>query len=262
MNRWKWMIVALLGCWGMLAHAAPEIGPRPENRIYDPDHQISEAKRDEISRNLASIHQNAGIDMLVAVVSDVRGTEPQRLAKNFADQWGYHGGHALVLFVPGMGGGPWIEVGGMIRSEIPDPTLAQITQNAINRARMEISTDESILRAVESLGDDLRFFGGQAARGTAPTVITMQPQAPIRYRNPVIVGLLQLFRDWRELMIFGVIGVLVILFLVLGLFRSWRRFKLMTPKKFPSISWKPRFGAPHAAIVYTYSQKHKTRSSR
>jgi hypothetical protein len=224
---------------------------RPLDGIYDPGEWIRGPAKTNLTRELNSIRESSGIDVLVAVVDKLGENDPQAIADELANRWGYHGGRALVLCVPDHPDSPWISISGLIRSEIPRPTLEAIIDKAKQRARTDQTAHGAARRAVDSLGEDLRYASARALR-------TVQaPVGPVG--RPSIKDLFfLLLRSIKTILIvvavFSTIGFLIIYSAI----KIWKKARMtLTPKIFPDVSWKPRFGAPHAGISYTYSVKKK-----
>jgi uncharacterized membrane protein YgcG len=235
---------------------AAEINPhqfdeqRPADGIYDPGDWIQGPAKSNLMRELSSIKESSGIDVLVAVVDKIGDADPQALAEQLAERWGYHGGRALILCIPDQKESPWIAIGGQIRSEIPRTTLDAIILKAKERARAEDTVHGAARRAVDSLGEDLRYSVARALRGVKST----GPVAP-----PSLKDFFFLFiRSFQKILI--ILGIILVVFalLIYGLYRIWKKVRgTLTPKTFPEISWKPRFGAPYGGISYTHSLKKK-----
>jgi uncharacterized membrane protein YgcG len=228
---------------------------RPVDGIYDPGDWIYGPAKSNLTRELVSIKESSGIDVLVAVVESLGTNDPQELAEELANRWGYHGGRALILYVPENKTSPWIAVSGLIRSEMPAATLEAIINKAKQRARTDPSVHGAVSKAVDSLGEDLRFAAARAARGVS--------SAPQQMAAPTLKDFIFLFiGNFKKIIIVVGLAILICAFLIYWTIRTWKRVRIsLTPKTFPEISWKPRFGAPYAGIVYTHSLKKKLHRS-
>lgn len=237
-----WLLMGSVG-W---ANVGLSSQPRPEDGIYDPGNRISPAEKSALRRDIESTRENGGLDLLVAVIEKPGTREPQDVADELANRWGYHGGRALVLWIPEAEGSPWISIGGLIRSEMPAAALQTVKANAKRRAGVESSLERGVRAAVSALSEDLRFAGGQAARGTANAPKYALPN----WKEVLITAAIHS----KKLVILGGVGLATVIFLIYHVWKIWKRARmLMVPKKFPEVSWKRRFGAPHAGIVYSYS---------
>jgi hypothetical protein len=247
----------LFGLWLGMAWVSAYSGPpasgegRPENAIYDPAGLISPAGKNALIREANSIRESSGLDLLVVVIEQLNGWEPQALAEDLANRWGYHGGRALILWLPdGSNENPWIAVSGMVRNEISSAKLDAMVLRAKSQARSDQRFEEALRRAVVSLGEDLRFAAGGAARKVEPEA--KMPR--IRTMDAVLI----LVRDSRKVAVAGLVGLGLLLGLVYALIRIVQRVRMaLIPRKFPDVSWKRRFGAPHGGIVYTSSFKKR-----
>lgn len=246
----------LMFFWGMAVASAisgvPAPGEaRPEDGIYDPSRRISPPVKSALIREAASVNKSAGLDILVAVIERPGEWEPQQLAEDLANRWGYHGGRALVLWIPDRGmENPWIAVSGMVRSELSSEGLNRIVERAKERARTNSEMDESIRKAVVSLSEDLRFAGGVAAKKAKEA-----PKAP---KLRTIDAFWVLLMNLKEVIAAGLVALVAGFYLVKVLIRGWKKLrKTLIPRTFPEISWRKRFGAPHGGIVYTVSAQKR-----
>ena len=254
--RSLWILVWCL-CLGDFLFAAKvdisSYGDRPEDGIFDPGGQISSVGERNLKREMALIKASSGIDMLVVVLMKSGQHDPQDIAESLADAWGSVGGRAVVLQVPNDKRSPWIAVSGLIRSEMPVSAFGPIIAKAQAQSRGDPTVSGALYKAVNSLGNDLRFAAGRAVRGN-PSTAAGGPQLTIRETIFFVV------RKLKVLMLIGLAGFCFASLCVYWVFKFWKRGRFyMKPKTFPEISWKPRFGAPYAGIVHAHSSKIKIR---
>lgn len=245
-----WIVISLCSClWGKV-NLSEFDQQRPVDGIYDPGDWIHGPARHALIRDLSNIKDSSGIDMLVAVMETAGGSDPQELAEELANRWGYHGGRALILYIPENPESPWIAVSGLIRSEIPPAALDKMINDAKQRARTDPTAAGAVTKAVGSLGEDLRFVAAREARGMRSE--TRQPPPTIRQL------VFFFFRSAKVLIIVAGVGIVGVFLVVYLSYRLWKKLRTaLVPRTFPEISWKRRFGAPYAGIVYTYSPKNK-----
>jgi hypothetical protein len=245
----KFLTMSLVVLIPLPAEARVPPGLRPDDGIYDPGRRLSEPATSSLIREARSISESSGLDLLIAVVDGVDAPDPPAMAAELANRWGYHGGRALVLWVPDHPETPWISVSGLIRSEIPAAELEAIIQRAKHRAKSHASIDEGILAVVASLGEDLRFAAGKAARGTQAT-----RTGPVRLSAKELFFLV--IQQSKKIVVLAGIFIAGVLLLGFWGWKIWRAFRIsLVPKTFPEVSWRPRFGAPHAGIVYTHRKR-------
>lgn len=246
-----WVFFAFGSCvWGRVALDQLD-QQRPEDGIYDPGDWIFGQSRKSLIRELVSIRESSGIDVLVVVIESIGANDPQELAEELANRWGYYGGRALVLSIPENDQSPWIAVSGLIRSDVPAPTMDAIIVKARQRAQAGSTVPGEVAQAVGSLGEDLRFVAGRAARGVQQPAGRPAPPSTRQL-------LFYVFMTFKKVLLTIGAFCLGAFLVIFGSIRIWKRLRRsLKPKSFPEISWKPRFGAPYAGIVYTYSLKKK-----
>lgn len=248
--RTSWIIFIFLGSLvNALAIDVSWFGERPQEAIYDPAGWIKGPEKSLIARELASIKETSGLDILVVVTEDPREKDRQLVAEELANRWGDYGGRALILCEPGNYESPWIAVSGLIRSEISRGVLETMIEKSRQRARASDTVAGGVRAVIEILGDDLRFASGRAARGLS---------APPGKSPPPGMRQMLFYAINHSKAVIGLFfaATLAAFLLIYGGVRIWKKArKTMFPKAFPEISWKPRFGAPYAGIVYTHSKK-------
>lgn len=255
MTVFRWMLffafLALRPAYGGTLSAGIALGgeQRPEDGVHDPSGLIPPAAKAAIIREMRSVRDSSGLDLLVAVADKPIAWDPQKFADELSNRWGYHGGRALVLWIPENTENPWISIGGLIRSELSGPEIQGMMLKAKGAAN-DPRPGEAIRKAVVSLGEDLRFAGGKTARKVSA------PKQPINIRTTDAIFIL--FRDSKKIL--AAVGLTLLALSLIGYWfiKAWRSMRLaITPRTFPDVSWKRRFGAPHAGIVFTSAPKRK-----
>jgi hypothetical protein len=234
-RRLIFAINLLLACMAMAEEPqAFEYGPRPPLAVFDPASVLDPPRIKELSDTLTTIFKNEGVDVLVVVLTDLKGAPPEHVARRFAKAWCQSPIHAVVLHVPGRQDSPWIIPLGRLLEAIKPEQVKESVANAQRRASRETNDTEKVRTAANEAADFLRYWT-QNVFNRSEILLTEQAKLQLEQGKRS--------RSWR---IATLVGIAALVPFLAGISFLVTRLRKGGPRIFPATAHQPRLGAPHA----------------
>ena len=210
-------------------------GTRPADAIFDPAEILLPKERKEIAAPLAKILENEGIDMLVIVLPEIGDAPAKHVATGFSDAWAVAPVNAVVLYVPGAAGSPWIFPGEVINRVVVKPgKLDEWVSAGETRAAAESGNFGKIRAASVEAADIMRYCAGGAVLRTE-TIIDVR-----RAQQQAFEARRRLYKIALMVVLAGAIP------LIAGAVFFLTKLRKTGSRKFPPIRKITRLGAPYA----------------
>lgn len=211
-----------------------KFGPRPESGFFDPADIITDAQRKEIAAPLARILEEEGIDVMVVLLPEKSSVPAKFFVSFFFENWKKSEINAVVFYVPGEPGSPWIFPGAVVEKVVSPEILKASVAAAEKRARAEPDDFGKIRAASIEAADVMRYWTGGAILRTESILYEREKQ------------LAALERKKRLLKIGGMLGAAAGIPLIVGLAFLINRIRQDSPRNFPNVRKISRLGAPYA----------------